>query len=495
LTFNEGYAKIKSMEEEKKMNLIQLFFRLRHLIFVFFILFFINYSLEGKIYSVNVNAREKLFLTIYSFNLGLVREIRTITIPKGDVILKFEDIPSKIDPTTISLKSLTSPKSLKFIEQKYEYDLLNTEKLLEKYVGREVILVSIDPKTKEEKREKAILLSISGGKIFKIGDRILIDFPGRIEFPKLPKDLLLKPLLSWKVKNNYTKQQKLEMSYLTEGLNWKAYYNAIVKEEDEMMDLTALINIDNKSGVDFKRANVKLVAGEIQKLKRERVMMKRPPVFTPKTLALETEAEEFFEYHIYSLPYPITLKNNQTKQLIFFKTEKVPIVKKYILKGQKYYYTSRYDIERKEKIDVYLHIENKKKKNLGLALPKGVFRVYNEDKNGYFQFIGEDQVKHTPEGETIKLRIGKAFDILAIRRQIDYEKISNKIHESSFEITINNYKKRDIKVDVIEPVHGEWEIIKSNYPYEKIDIYNLKFIIPVKKKSHSVLKYTIRIKY
>ncbi len=449
---------------------------------------------ESNIYPIKAEAREKLFVTIYNFNLGLVKEIRNIEIPKGNIIIKFEDIPSKIDPTTISLKSLTSPKSFKFIEQKYEYNLLTRENLFKKYLGREVILVSTDPKTKEEKRQRATLLSLSGGNIFKIGDRVVIDFMGRIEFPELPKDLLLAPALKWKVRNNYGGQQKLEISYLTEGLNWKSFYNAIIKE-NKIVNLVALINIENKSGTDFEKACVKLIAGEIQKLKPETIVAEARPMYARKALSQKIEEKEFFEYHIYSLPYPITLKNNETKQLLFFTAGDVPIEKKYVLSGQRYYYRSRFDTERKEKIDVYLYIRNEKENNLGLALPAGVFRVYSEDRDGHFQFIGEDRIKHTPEGEIIKLRVGKAFDISAVRKQTSYSRVSDKVYESSYEITINNFKRENIRVDIIEPVYGEWEVIDSNYPYKKIDIYNLKFSIPVKKKSHSILKYTIRIKY
>ncbi|MCP2519318.1 DUF4139 domain-containing protein [SCandidatus Aminicenantes bacterium Aminicenantia_JdfR_composite] len=471
-------------------------YKIKVSILILTIIFLINLAKgnENNIYPIKADSREKLFLTIYNFNLGLIKEIRNVKIPLGDVILRFEDVPSKIDPTTISVRSLSSPEAFKIKEQKYEFNLLNRENLLKSYLGKEVILISVDPETKKEIRQKAILLSISGGEILKIDNRVVMDFPGRIEFPELPKNLLLAPALKWKVKNNYSGKQKLEISYLTEGLTWKSFYNAVIKE-NKITDLTALINIENKSGTDFEKARIKLIAGEIQKLRPERVLLEARPAYVSKAFTQEIKEEEFFEYYIYSLPYLIDLHNNETKQFLFFKANKIPIRKKYVVEGQRYYYTRRFNVERKEKINVYLHIENNKENNLGLALPSGIFRVYNEDKDGHLHFIGEDRIKHTPEGEIIKLRIGKAFDISAIRKQTDYRKISKEIHESTFEIKINNLKNKDIEVEIREPVSGEWEVIKSNYPYEKIDIYNLKFIIPVKKKSYSILKYTIRVKY
>ncbi len=450
----------------------------------------------AEIYLIDSRAQQKLFVTVYNLNLGLVKEIRTVTLPKGEIKLQYENIPSKIDSTTVHLRSLISPNSLRIIEQKYEYDLLTPEKLFEKYVGREVILVSVDPKTGEEKREKATLLSVLQGKIYKIGDKIVTNFPGRVDFPELPKDLFLKPTLSWVVRNSYSKPQKIEISYLTEGLNWKSYYVAIFKEKDSTLNLTSWISIENKSGADFKQAILKLIAGEIQRLKPERIRTREIALLGAKAPTPKIEEKEFFEYHVYSLPRLITLNNNEIKQISFFHAEEIPVTKKFVLMGRHhYFYTRKYNLENEERVDIYLYLENKKENNLGFALPQGVIRVFSQDKDGQLQFVGEDKITHTPQGEKIRLKVGKAFDVIATSKQISYKKISNKVHESSFEITINNHKNSDIVVDVIEPVNGEWEIVDSNYPYHKIDAYNFKFEIPIGKKSQSILTYTIRIKY
>ena len=466
--------------------------KLIKLIVIFLLIISTNTFLMSEIPSIESQKREKLFLTIYNMNLGLIREIREVKIPKGEIILKCKNIPSKIDPTTVQLKSLTSQDSLKIIEQKYEYDLLTPEKLFEKYKGKEIILVSIDPKTKEEKREKAILLTTSKGKIYKIGDRIVVSFPGRVEFPKLPKDLIIEPTLSWILKNEYNKPQKIEISYLTEGINWKAYYVAHLK--DSFLDLTGWVNIENKTGINFNRAIPKLIAGEIQRIKPERVSEMR--ILAAKAPSSQIQEKEFFEYYIYNLKKPIDIKNNEIKQFVLFQAYKIPVIKKYILKGKQYYFRTRYNVlEKEERVDIYLDFKNKKENNLGIALPKGIVRVYSQDQEGNFQFIGEDSIAHTPQGEEISLKVGKAFDIIATRKQTSYKRISDKIYESSFEIKIKNHKNQNIKVSVIEPVYGEWEILNYNYPYQKIDAYNFKFEIPVKKNSQSSLRYTIRIKY
>ncbi|MFQ6082146.1 MAG: DUF4139 domain-containing protein [Candidatus Aminicenantia bacterium] len=463
---------------------------------IFTIILFIFSSVSSQTHSTTLKNQEEVFVTIYNVNLGLIKDIRKLKIPRGEIELQFKDVASKIDPTTVHIKSLTFPQSLQILEQNYEYDLLSPNKLFEKYIGQEVILISVDPKTKE-KREKAILLSTNQGKIYKIGQRIVINHPGRVEFPKLPENLIAQPTLVWLLKNEYSKQQKIEVSYLTEGINWKADYVAVLNKDDTKIDLTGWVTIENRSGTTYYQANLKLVAGEVQRVQPELIRRRREMVmYEAKAAPPRFEEKEFFEYHIYTLNRPTTINHNQTKQMNLLTVNEIPVKKEFIFEGKQYYYFSRYgEIEKNEKVSVYLNIANKKENNLGIPLPKGIVRVYKEDYQGQLQFIGENRIDHTPKDEKIKIKIGKAFDVVATRKQTEYKRISDKVHESSFKISIRNHKKEDIIVNVVEPVYGEWEVLESNFNYEKVDISTLKFTVPVKKDSESILKYRIRITY
>ena len=199
-------------------------------------------------------------ITVYNVNLGLVKDRREIKLPKGTSDLRFMDIASKIIPTSVSIKSLVDPESLRILEQNYEYDLLNPQKLLDKYVGKEVKLYQKNPYTEREEILTATLLSNNGGPIFKIGDEITFGHPGRIIFPGVPENLISKPTLVWLLENSLSSAQKVEASYLTDGINWRADYVLTLNDKDDMADLSGWVTIDNKSGATYKNAKMKLVA-------------------------------------------------------------------------------------------------------------------------------------------------------------------------------------------------------------------------------------------
>src|SRR5512136_2299812 len=383
--------------------------------------------------------QENVSVTIYNSNIGLVKDTRLIDLKSGVLELKFMDVAAKIDPTTVHIKSLLNGASLDVLEQNYEYDLLSPQKLLEEFVGQKVQLATINPETKKEEIVEATLLSTQGGNIFQIGDKIHIGHYGRVLLSKIPENLIPQPTLVWMLENRLSKTQKLEASYLTSGINWKADYVVVLNKLDSMTDLTGWVTIDNRSGATYQNALLKLVAGDIHRVQGEMKMDYARPMAAAKEASPQFKEESFFEYHLYTLDRRTTIKDNQTKQMTLLDANQVPVKKLLIFSGVPQYYFSRYDQRTgKQKVGVFLELINAEKNNLGIPLPKGTVRVYKQDKDGSLQFVGEDQIDHTPKDEKFKMKIGEAFDVVGERVQTDYRQISPGIYEVGFEVSLRN---------------------------------------------------------
>jgi hypothetical protein len=440
--------------------------------------------------------QQDVAVTIYNSNVGLVKDTRLIEFKPGIHELKFMDVAAKIDPTTVHIKSLINGSSLSVLEQNYEYDLLSPQKLLEKFVGQKVQLATIDPETKKEEIVEATLLSTQGGNIFQIGDKIHIGHHGRILLSKIPENLIPQPTLVWMLENKLSKPQKLEASYLTSGINWKADYVAVLNKLDTMTDLTGWVTIDNRSGATYQNALLKLVAGDIHRVQGEVRMDYARPMAAAKEVSQQFKEESFFEYHLYTLDRRTTVKDNQTKQMTLLDANQVPLKKLFIFEGSpQYYYYQMNQGSQKQKVGVFLDLENTKKNNLGIPLPKGTIRVYKEDKDGSLQFIGEDRIDHTPKDEKFKIKIGEAFDVVGERVQTDYKRLGTNLFEVAFEVSLRNHKKEDIKVLVEEPIPGDWEMLSNTHSFEKLNAHLIRFDVPVTKDKEVKVKYRIRFKY
>jgi len=447
-----------------------------------------------------VDDQTDIALTIYNSNLGLVKEQRILKIFNGMGELKFMDVASQIIPTSVQIKSLADPESLQVLEQNYEYDLLNPEKLLDKYVGKEVKLYTKNPHTEREEIVTATLLSNNGQPIYKIGDEITFGYPGRVIFPKVPDDLIAKPTLVWLLDNSLPSIQKIEASYLTNNINWRSDYVITLNTKDDKADLSGWVTIDNHSGASYKNAKLKLVAGDVNRVKDKmgyegNVVGLVGPA-SKKEAAPQFKEESFFEYHIYTLERPATVKDNQTKQISLVNAVNIPVEKEYVYSGEKYYFTNRYGgAISNQKVDVFIEIQNKKENNLGIPLPKGVIRVYKHDSEGSLQFVGEDSIVHTPKDEKVRIKLGEAFDVVGSRKQTGWQKIANDTYEAAFEISLRNHKKEDVVVKVVEPIPGDWTMLDSSQPYNKSEAFAAEFNIPVPKDQEAKLTYRVRMKY
>jgi hypothetical protein len=444
--------------------------------------------------SVTRDDQREVMVTIYNGNLGLVKDLREARLPAGQSEVQFMDVAALIDPTTVHLKSLTDAAGLKILEQNYEYDLLTSQKLMEKYVGRKVRLYQSDGAYHE-----ATLLS-TNGPVFEINGQIHMGHYGRLVLPSLPDNLVAKPTLVWLLRNQTAQPQRVEASYLTSGITWKADYVMVVNAADTLSDLTGWVTIDNKSGATYGNAALKLVAGDVNRAqdarRDQRVMELAAKAVSTLAASRDFVSEGFFEYHLYTLDGRTTIKDNQIKQLSLMASSEVPITKELVYYGAADYYLSPYGVPMSnQKVAVYLQVKNSKENRLGLPLPKGKIRVYKADASGSQQFIGEDWIDHTPKDESVKIKLGNAFDLVGERTQKDFKKIASNLYEVEWEIALRNHKTEAQTVTVIEPVPGDWQVLSSSHTYEKIQAHTLKYQIPVPKDGATKLTYRVRFRF
>jgi len=449
---------------------------------------------EAAQVAVGRDAQRDVMVTIYNGNLGLVKDVRETRLPTGLHETEFADVAAQIDPTTVHLKSLTDPTGLRILEQNYEYDLLSSAKLMEKYVGRMVRLYNTDGTYLEAK-----LLS-TAGPVFEINGQIHLGHNGRLVLPSLPENLVSKPTLVWLLRNALAGAQRIEASYLTGGITWKADYVMVLDPTDTKADLTGWVTIDNRSGATYGNAALKLVAGDVNRApegrRNQRALEMAAKAASMQDAAREFTSEGFFEYHLYTLDGRTTLKDNQTKQLALMSATDVPVLKQLIYYGAQDYYRTAYGMPMSnQKVGVYLDIKNAKADRLGVPLPKGKVRVYKADASGSQQFVGEDWIDHTPTDERVKIKMGDAFDVVGERTQKDFRKIASGLYEVEWEIALRNHKKADQTVTVIEPVPGDWQVLASTHAWEKPEAHTLKFQVPVAKEGASKLTYRVRLRF
>ena len=447
--------------------------------------------------------QQSVAVTIYNENLALVKDTRRVLLENGPNRLALREVSGRMRPETAQLRSLTHPGALALLEQNFDFDLLTPAKLLEKYVGRTVRIVRTHPTTGAESFEQATVLAANNGVVLKIGDRIETGLPGRIVYDGVPANLRDRPTLVTELTSARAGAQTLELSYLSGGLAWRADYVAELDAKDGALDLNGWVTLTNTSGTAYPNARLQLVAGDVNRVRDELRMaakngaLRAAVAEAPRSMA----QEQLFEYHLYTLQRPTTIADNQTKQVALLGASGVPVTKELVLQGNDYYYRASVGgIGQKMKVGVFVQFENREAARLGMPMPKGVVRVYKKDSAGNAQFIGEDAIDHTPKNESVRLKLGEAFDVTADKKQTDFKKRDtyspwSYAHESAYQIVLKNAKQEPVTVIVREPVPGDWSMLEQSHKHAKAASGTAEWKVQVPAEGTTTLKYRVLVRY
>jgi hypothetical protein len=442
---------------------------------------------------------------------AVVRHLRTLDLKAGRNTVRFSDVAALIDPTTVSFESLTDPKGTRVIEQNFQFDLVNTQKLLEKYIDRTISVDQVRGSGVETFR--GTLLSTAGGLVLRREDGSvqLLPHNAGVRLPELPGGLITRPTLVWDVASARGGRQKTRVSYQTGGITWWADYNLAYAEGANAnackLDVGAWVSILNRSGAGYDEAKLKLVAGDVQRATRPGYAAEAMPaaraMLADKVAGFAEKA--FFEYHLYTLGRATTLPDRSTKQIELFPVAHgVPCEKKLVYYGLAPGWrgfspspvTDRnVGVQTNKKVDVYLSFRNSKKNNMGMPLPAGRVRVSKADEDGALEFIGEDTIDHTPKDERVLIKLGSAFDVVGERRQLAFHiDTSRRTMTETIEVRLRNHKEEPVTVEVKENLYRwvNWEITDKTHAYRKEDARTVVFPLDVPADGEQVLRYTVR---
>lgn len=445
--------------------------------------------------STTVADRELVNLTVYNGGIALVHDRRRVALNTGLNRLSWRDVSANIDSTSALVESTGSHGAVTVVESNFNFDLLDPSALLQKYVGRDVVVVH-DARFAGERdtRETAKILSTNGGIVLQYRDRIETELRGHIIFPRSPQDFRDRPTLDLDLESALPGVHSLDLSYITGGLTWRADYVGVLSQDETELTLNGIVTLSNTSGAAYDNARLQLVAGNVN--------IANPQAVTAlKTIASVTSRsadsygvsqENYFEYHLYTLRRPTSILDKQTKQVSLLSAHAVPVRKTLELRGSPYYYqNSQSDLGDRIPVSAYVTFENRGGE-LGVPLPGGIVRMYKNDSRGLSQFMGSDQIQHTPQNETVRLHMGNSFDVTARKRQTDFKLTGSCTTESSYEIAIRNAKTTAQNVLVVEPIPGDWRIIAENMPHSKSSASTASWTVRVPPAGRSTLTYSAR---
>ena len=443
---------------------------------------------------------------------AIVMEERTFELTDRLTRLRFTEVASQIDPTTVSFISLTDPSGTSVLEQSYEFDLVSADKVMQKFLDRKITLEqghgdSIETFT-------GTLLSTTGGIVLQQDDGSVQIVQGysNVQFPELPGGLITKPTLVWDVVTNKVGTHRTRVTYETKAMTWWADYNFVFTEGDNanagLLDISAWVSILNQSGAGYPDAKLKLIAGDVHRAPQPgRGIVRGGAVLYRADVRAEVqgfEEKSFFEYHLYTLGRRTTLPDNSTKQIELFPTARgVPCEKVMVYAGQAMTYqpygsamTDRnFGIQSNKKVDIYLRFKNEKDSGMGMPLPSGRIRVSQRDPaDDTLEFIGEDVIDHTPKDEVVLIKLGSAFDVVGERKQVDFSvDVRRRIIDETIEIKLRNHKEQAVDVIVKETLYrwANWKITQKSHDFDKADARTIHFPVTVEKDGEVTITYTV----
>lgn len=442
--------------------------------------------------TIGLEAQTDLNITIYNENRALVNDTRTVTLNAGRNALAFANVSAQIMPQSALLQG----QNIRLLEQNFNYDLLSENALLEKAVGTSVLVEYINPATGEVSTKNAELLAVNGvNPILKINGKIETQYPGRIIFNKVPANLWAKPTLVMDVESKTTQTSPIHLSYLTGGLSWKADYVAELNEAENHLTLRGLVTLTNNSGTDYKQAHLQLVAGDVnlvsEYVQPTRLMMKNAAIMDMAGAA--PAVAPLSDFYLYTLPRQTDILSNQTKQVSLLDGDDITAVKTYEFNNTlDMTYTPQI---KKVNPEVFVHFENTRENGLGIALPKGIIRLYKADATGKMLFVGEDSINHTAPLETVRLKMGQAFDVFAAGKRTSYTKTADKTYEAAYEITITNGSDKPVQVSLYQSIPGTWKILSESAPHTAENSNRLKWVLDIPAQDKTLFTYQVQVKH
>ncbi len=434
---------------------------------------------------------------------AIVKQQRTLDIERGVSSLNFQGVAALLDPTTVMFESLTDPDGTTVLEQDYRFDLLSMDKMLERYIDKEIVLNG----------NEVTLMSVSnGGMLIQGGDGAIQFVSGYdgVKFPAIADGLITRPTLNWMVNSRRGGKQDTRISYETKGITWWADYNLVFEEgrnpNEGTIDLSAWVSILNQSGGSYADADLKLVAGEVNRAPEggsQSPFRGGVEMMAADSRQKGFEEKSFFEYHLYTLGRPTTIPDRSTKQLeLFEQASDIEVKKRFMFDGTQqfmYYGGGRQDNENfgiggDTKVQVFLQFDNSEDDGLGMPLPSGRIRVSQlDDADGSFEFIGEDTIDHTPRNEEVTIKLGNAFDVVGERRQVSFERGRNWMIET-IEVKIRNQKEQEIEVHIQEHLF-RWtnaKITEISHDHEMLDARTMHIPVTINSEDEAVVTYTVR---
>jgi hypothetical protein len=403
--------------------------------------------------------------------------------------------------------------ALRILEQSYRADVMSQPLLLALNEGKVLDFIVRDQNAKEYPvRGKVVRSGYNPGgeplaPIVEVDGKLRFSLPGEPLFPALAGDGILKPTLTWKLFTENTAKFEAELGYITGGMSWQAAYNLVAPEKGDTLDIVGWVTVNNQSGKVFENAAVKLMAGNVQKVQPPQFKNARgAPRMEMMAMAADAMVTEkaFDEFHLYTLPRPVTLRDRETKQVEFMRATgvKAPVI--YVYDGAAQFGLFRggqirdpgYGTQGNTKVWVMREFKNSEENKLGLPLPQGRLRFYRrDDTDGRIEFTGENEIEHTAKNELIRVKTGDAFDVVGERVRTNFNSSSRQDYaEEDFEIKVRNRKAEPITVRVVEHLYrwSNWTITQKSDDFTKKDAQTIEFNVRVAPDLEKVITYRVR---
>jgi hypothetical protein len=468
-----------------------------------------------------VRAQDAVALTVYNQGFAVVRETFPLELVAGVNEVRRSGTTAQLEPDSVILRDAAGANALRVLEQSYRNDPISQGLLLSLFEGQELEF---------QKQLEGQGVWIVRGRVIRSGydatqarngnyygpQQPLIEVDGKLQFqlpglplfPSLGDDAILRPTLSWKIQSPAAAKFQAELAYVTQGLSWHADYNLVAPAQGEEVDVVGWVSLQNDSGKRFDDARIKLMAGDVNKVQPNDMRGKlgylaaRGGAAGPDSSPVVTE-KSFDEYHLYTLANPTTIRDGELKQVEFVRAAGVRAAKLFVYdgaaSGQFYFGDSAiqdpgYGTQANKKVWVMREFKNSEANRLGLPLPKGRLRFYQRDDDGQLEFLGENQIDHTPKDETVRVYVGNAFDVVGERVRTDFQVDGARDWmDESFELKLRNHKREPVEVRVVEHLYRwtNWKIAQSSQPWTKQDAQTIEFGATLAPDGEAKITYTV----